>query len=72
MSWYALSCLAILSACTAKSNDKQVSTAPKKVPVSNLVVMDTTIYKDYIADIQSVKNIELRSRLSGFLEHIYV
>jgi len=72
ISWYALSCLAILSACTAKSNDKQVITAPKKVPVSNLIVMDTTIYKDYIADIQSVKNIELRSRLSGFLEHIYV
>src|SRR5690606_9473924 len=26
----------------------------------------------YIADIQAVKNVELRSRLTGFLERIYV
>lgn len=34
--------------------------------------MDTTIYKEYIADIQATKNVEIRSRLTGFLERIYV
>jgi len=44
----------------------------KAIPVTQLVQMDTVIYKEYIADIQSQRNVELRSRLAGFLNKIYV
>lgn len=63
----------MFAACTASSGEKEKAGEQAKViPVTNLVQMDTVIYKEYIADIQSQKNVELRSRLSGFLNRIYV
>lgn len=64
--------LAVLAgSCTVKSTENRTEMV-KQVPVTHLTVMDTTIYTEYIADIQATKNVELRSRLTGFLEKIYV
>lgn len=60
------------ASCTAQSENASNSNAPRSVPVANVSVLDTVIYNDYVADIQAVKNVEVRSRLSGFLEKIYV
>src|SRR5690606_37253968 len=57
--------------CTVKSTENKVEVV-KQVPVVSITVMDTTIYTEYIADIQAIKNVELRSRLSCFLKKIYV
>jgi len=62
----------LAASCTANSNEKVSTAQPKVVPVTNLIQMDTVIYKEYIADIQSQRNVELRSRLTGFLNKIYV
>ncbi|PRD46999.1 efflux RND transporter periplasmic adaptor subunit [Sphingobacterium haloxyli] len=59
------------SSCTVKSTENKAEVMTR-VPVTDLMVMDTTIYQEYIADIQANKNVELRSRLTGFLEKIYV
>ncbi|PRD52081.1 efflux RND transporter periplasmic adaptor subunit [Sphingobacterium gobiense] len=59
------------SSCTVKSTENKAEVMTR-VPVADLMVMDTTIYQEYIADIQANKNVELRSRLTGFLEKIYV
>lgn len=58
--------------CTAQSKENTDKKTHKIVPVTPVTVLDTTIYNDYIADIQAVKNVEVRSRLAGFLEKIYV
>ncbi|QBR12727.1 efflux RND transporter periplasmic adaptor subunit [Sphingobacterium sp. CZ-2] len=60
------------AACTANSNEQQTTTTSKVVPVTQLIQKDTVIFKEYIADIQSQRNVELRSRLTGFLNKIYV
>lgn len=60
-----------LFGCTVNSTENKIE-SKKKVPVTNLVIMDTIIFKEYIADIQAIKNVEIRSRLTGFLEKIYV
>lgn len=65
-------CALLVSACTATSNEKKTESGAKVVPVTNLVHLDTVVYKEYIADIQSLRNVELRSRLAGFLDRIYV
>lgn len=62
----------IFVSCNDTKNAKTTDESIKVVPVSNLVQMDTVIYKEYIADIQSQRNVELRSRLTGFLNKIYV
>lgn len=53
-------------------SNKQSHETSRIVPVVNLVQKDTVVFKEYIADIQSVRNVELRSRLTGFLNKIYV
>ena len=45
---------------------------PKVLPVTNVLVKDTNLYREYVADIQAVQNVELRARVQGFLERIYV
>src|SRR5690606_20856295 len=61
----------VANSCTVKSTENSVESV-KQLPVASLTVADTTVYKEYISDIQATKNVELRSRLSGFLEKIYV
>lgn len=53
-------------------NKESSSDETKSVPVATVSTLDTTIHKEYIADIQAIKNVEVRSRLSGFLEKIYI
>ena len=58
--------------CSVNSSEISSAQEAKLVPVTPIFKLDTIIHVDYIADIQAVKNVELRSRLSGFLEKIYV
>jgi membrane fusion protein, multidrug efflux system len=57
-------------ACTHKKEEKKEEAA--KLPVTTPILMDTTITKDYIAEIQSIQNIEVRAKVKGFLETIKV
>lgn len=63
---------ALLAGCSAKSNENAGQETLLTVPVSELVTLDTVVHHDYIADIQALKNVEIRSRLKGFLEKIHV
>ena len=57
-------------ACNPKKEEATKEAA--KLPVTTAVLMDTTLTKDYIAEIQSVQNIEVRAKVKGFLETIKV
>ncbi|AHM60370.1 RND family efflux transporter MFP subunit [Flammeovirgaceae bacterium 311] len=46
--------------------------APKALPVTQVIAKDTILHYEYVADIQAVRNVELRARVEGFLEKIYV
>lgn len=64
-----LSSLLIIFSCKEKKEEKEEATVyPSTTPVR----MDTVITKDYVAQIQSLKNIEVRAQEKGFLEKIYV
>ncbi len=45
---------------------------PPTLPVTTVEARDTVIYRSYVADVQAVRNVELRARVPGFLEKIYV
>lgn len=59
-----------LTACNQKK--EAVKNEAGKLPITTPLVMDTTITKEYIAEIQSVQNIEVRAKVKGFLESIGV
>ncbi|WP_425551461.1 efflux RND transporter periplasmic adaptor subunit [Chryseobacterium oranimense] len=65
----ALSSLLLFTACNKKKEEKEEAAV---YPVTTPVVMDTVIDKEYVAQIRSVKNIEVRAQEKGFLEKIYV
>lgn len=58
------------TACNHKKEEKKEEAA--KLPVTTPILMDTTLTKDYIAEIQSLQNIEVRARVKGYLESIKV
>lgn len=59
-----------LTSCTThKAQEKEEA---GKFTVTSPIVMDTTFEKDYIAQIQSIQNIEIRAQVKGYLDGINV
>ncbi|BEV06136.1 MULTISPECIES: efflux RND transporter periplasmic adaptor subunit [Chryseobacterium] len=65
----ALSSILLFTGCNKKKEEKEEAAV---YPVTSPVVMDTVIDKEYVAQIRSVKNIEVRAQEKGFLEKIFV
>lgn len=62
---------AYLLACSANKK-LDVKEGERTYPVTRLLTKDTLLYHDYVGDIQAVRNVEIRARVTGFLEKIYV
>lgn len=61
--------LMCLTSCTSKKEEKE---EVEKFTVTNPVRIDTSFTKEYVSQIKSVRNIELRAQEKGFLQNIYV
>lgn len=61
--------LLCLSSCTTKKEEKE---EVGKLTVTNPVKIDTSFVKEYVSQIRSVRNIEIRAQEKGFLQNIYV
>lgn len=61
--------LFLFSGC---ASDSETSESIETVQVIYPTVVDTVVSREYVADIQSIQNVEIRARISGFLEHIHV
>ncbi|GAB4036581.1 efflux RND transporter periplasmic adaptor subunit [Spirosoma gilvum] len=60
-----------LVGCTGKGTQTE---QPEKLtlPVVQLTRQSTTLQRDYVTTLEAVRNVEIRARVSGFLEKIYV
>ncbi|MCC3158266.1 efflux RND transporter periplasmic adaptor subunit [Hymenobacter sp. 15J16-1T3B] len=68
---------ALLAGCSAKGETEASAAAAAAdeqptLPVTQLVAKDTVLFRKYVADIQALRNVELRGRVPGFLEKIHV
>lgn len=61
--------LVCLTSCTSKKEEKEEA---EKFTVTNPVRIDTSFTKEYVSQIKSVRNIEIRAQEKGFLQNIYV
>jgi len=62
---------AMLFGCNKQ--DEQTDQQEKlKLPVVKLARQSTTLKKEYIGTLEAVRNVEIRARVSGFLEKIFV
>jgi len=59
----------IITGCHSAKTEKE---APGKYSVTSALLTDTSFNKEYVSQIQSVRNIEIRAQEKGYLETIYV
>lgn len=64
--------LALTMGCTGNAEQTLNQDTAISAPVTEVSILDTTVHQDYVATIQAYKNVEVRSRLNGFLDKIYV
>lgn len=64
--------LSAVIACTSSKGNSDQTEEKRSVPYTQLKAVDTTLYTDYVADIQAVRNVEVRSKIQGFLDKIFV
>src|SRR6478735_11666177 len=60
------------SACSSNSAEKVEQLKPEEYPVTNVFRRNLNIPLEYVANIQAVQNVEIRARVEGYLEDIYV
>ena len=65
-SLFALLCQA---SCTSKKEEKE---EPNKYTATSPLKVDTSFTKEYVSQIRSVRNIEIRAQEKGYLQDIYV
>lgn len=62
----------LLSAWSCREIQTKSREDSGKFPVTRPIVLDTTYTKEYVADIHSLQNVEIRSRVKGFIDKIHV
>lgn len=61
-----------ISGCSVEGKSPQTAATPDVLPVVTLKTTEQELFHDYVADVQAVRNVEVRAQVAGFLEHIYV
>lgn len=61
-----------LTVLSCKNNTATVAEKPVEVPVIAVQSRSLALEQLYVSDIKAIRNVELRSRISGFLEGMYV
>lgn len=62
--------VAFMSSCNNKESKQNEK--PLEVPVVSIRSVPLQLDKQYVTDIQAIRNVEVRSKVSGFLDAIYV
>jgi RND family efflux transporter MFP subunit len=57
---------------SCQSKNPAEANAPTEFPVIELKEIDTVLEKEYVAQIQSAKNVEIRSQATGYIKNIFV
>ncbi|OQP53549.1 efflux RND transporter periplasmic adaptor subunit [Niastella populi] len=64
-----LCALLCYTGCTTKEESKE---EPARLLVTSPLKMDTTVTQEYVCQIRSIRNIELKAQEKGYLQRVYV
>lgn len=67
-----LICICALVCCASCSTKTKEAEEPGKFVATNPVRIDTSFTREYVAQVQSIKNIEIRAQEKGYLQSINV
>ncbi|MCS6832661.1 MAG: efflux RND transporter periplasmic adaptor subunit [Flammeovirgaceae bacterium] len=63
----------LLTLVICSCSDEKIK-EPEKItlPVFTIISQNTSVQEFYVADIQAIRNVEIRNRVSGFIDHISI
>ncbi len=61
-----------LVSCGKKQEQAAAPTAAIPFPVQTIRMQDAVVYQEYAANLQGQQNVEIRSKVNGFIQKIYV
>jgi membrane fusion protein (multidrug efflux system) len=67
---FAASLCVLLASCNKKEEKADITL--ENFTVTSPIVVDTFLHNDYVAEINAVQNVEIRARIKGYLEKIYI
>ncbi|NDI99610.1 efflux RND transporter periplasmic adaptor subunit [Flavobacterium sp. LaA7.5] len=68
----AIAALLIVSACGKKEQQAPQAQGPIPFPVQTIAPQDAVIYEEYTANLEGQQNVEIRPKVDGFIQKIYV
>nr|WP_294907702.1 efflux RND transporter periplasmic adaptor subunit [uncultured Lacibacter sp.] len=70
---YLLLCAALpFTILSCAPTEKKTSEKAEKFQVIKPILVDTVYQEEYVAEIQALQNVEIRTRVKGFIEHIHI
>lgn len=67
----ALAAMIIVSAC-GKKQEQPPQQGPMPFPVETVTKQDAVVYEEYTANLEGQQNVEIRPKVNGFIQKIYV
>lgn len=61
--------MVFVCACTAEKRNIETK---EMYPITQPIILDTTLAQEFVADIHAVQNVEIRSKITGFLDKVHV
>ncbi len=61
-----------LLSCGKKEEQQMAPQGPAPFPVETVMKQDATIYQEYTANLEGQQNVEIRPKVNGFIQKIYV
>jgi len=68
----AIAALNILASCGKKQEQQAPPQGPMPFPVQTVERQDATTYEEYTANLEGQQNVEIRPKVDGFIQKIYV
>ena len=62
----------VLVSCGKKEEQQMPAQGPASFPVETVIKEDATIYEEYTANLEGQQNVEIRPKVNGFIQKIYV
>lgn len=67
-----LAALFIVASCGKKQEQAQQPQGPVPFPVQTIAPQDAVVYEEYTANLEGQQNVEIRPKVNGFIQKIYV
>ena len=69
---FALFALLIIASCGKKEEQQMPAPTAAPFPVQTVTLQDAVVYQEYTANLEGQQNVEIRPKVNGFIQKIYV